>query len=297
MKASPKPRLLLTGASGFLGHNIIQQAQQHYQIIGIAQKHTVNLSGLQLVQMDITDHIALRNIVREVQADAIIHTAAIGDINRCEQFPAETEILNVSTSIYLAKLAAEMQIPYVFTSTDLVFDGEKGGYHETDAVNPINHYGEQKVKAEEGVRVAYPQAAICRMPLMFGVGGEGSKNFFLPLLQKIRANDEIGLFTDEYRSALGAISAAKGLLKAVSAFNGTYHLGGPDKTNRYTLGKLMAQAAGVTQPNIKAILQADVPMPAPRPKDVTLDSSKAIAAGFVPMQNQAEIELILRSGI
>lgn len=297
MRASPKPRLLLTGASGFLGHNIIQQAQQHYQVIGIVQKHTVNLPGVQLVKMDITDHIALRNIVREVQPDAIIHAAAIGDVNRCEQYPRETEELNVGTSVYLAKLAAEMQLRYAFTSTDLVFDGEKGGYNETDAPNPINHYGEQKLMAEEGIRAVYPQAAICRMPLMFGVGGLGSKNFFLPLLARIRASEEIGLFTDEYRSALGAISAAKGLLLAVSAFNGTYHLGGPEKTNRYTLGILMAQAAGIGQPSIKAIMQADVPMPAPRPKDVTLDSSKAIAAGFVPMQNQAEIELILRSGI
>jgi dTDP-4-dehydrorhamnose reductase len=293
----PKPRLLLTGASGFLGHNIIQQALHHYQVIGIAQQHPINLSGVQVVKFNITDHIALRNMVREVQPDAIIHTAAIGDINRCEQNPSETEVLNVNTSIYLAKLAAEMQIPYVFTSTDLVFNGEKGWYNETDAVNPINHYGEQKVKAEEGIRVAYPQSAICRMPLMFGVGGLGSKNFFLPLLAKLRSKEEIGLFTDEYRSALGAISAAKGLLHAVSAFQGTYHLGGPEKTNRYTLGKLMAHEANIPEPNIKAIMQAEIPMAAPRPKDVTLDSSKAAAAGFVPMHNQKEIGIILGGGI
>ncbi len=289
-----KPRLLLTGASGFLGFNIGKQAKEKYQVLGTVNSNPYPVSqGIQQVKLDITDLTALRNLVRESHPNAIIHTAAISNINTCQQNPTETALLNVKTAIYLAQLAAELSIPFVFTSTDLVFDGVQGNYTETDAVNPINHYGEQKVKAEEGIRRAYPEAAICRMPLMYGVGGPGSKNFFLPLLAKIKANEKIGLFTDEYRSMLGATSAAAGLLLALDLFKGTYHLGGNERLTRYNLGLLMAKELQMEEHSITAIKQADVPMAAPRPKDVTLNNQKAVAQGFAPANNQCEIAQVI----
>lgn len=296
MPHKSKPRLLLTGASGFLGQNIINLAQGHYQVLGTVYKHTYTAPhGLQQVRADITDKLALRNLVRETQPDVIIHTAAASDINLCQQHPTETALLNVEVAILLARLAAELAIPFVFTSTDLVFDGTKGNYTEADTVNPINIYGEQKVLAEEGVRQAYPEAAICRMPLMYGIGGPGSKNFFLPLLRKIKLKEAVGLFDDEYRSMLGATSAASGLLLAASSFKGTYHLAGGERLSRYTLGLMIAKALKMADNHILAIKQADVPMPAPRPKDVSLNSNKAIVQGFAPQSNKWEVERIIAS--
>lgn len=285
-----KPRLLLTGASGFLGYNLIKQAKEQYTVLGIVNRHTyANRVGIQQAKLNITDKLALRNLVRESSPEAIIHTAAVSDVNLCQQQPTETALLNVEIPVLLAKLASELGVPFVFTSTDLVFDGNKGNYTETDAVNPINIYGEQKILAEEGIRQAYPAAAICRMPLMYGVGGPGSKNFFKPLLQKINALEEIGLFSDEYRSTLGVFSAAKGLLLAAESFHGTYHLGGPERMSRYTLGLLMAESLHMEKHKITPIKQADIPMPAPRPKDVSLNSAKAVSMGFVPNSNGWEV--------
>lgn len=287
---NPKPRLLLTGASGFLGYNIIAQAKERYQVLGIVNKHSYTTQqGLQQARLNLTDKLALRNLVRESHPDAIIHTAAVSDINLCQLQPIETAELNVEVAALLANLAAELNIPYVFTSTDLVYDGTKGNYSETDAVSPINKYGEQKVLAEERIRQAYPDAAICRMPLMYGVGGPGSKNFFLPLLAKIKGHEKIGLFADEYRSTLGAYSAAKGLLLAAELFKGTYNFGGPERISRYMLGLIMADALKLEQHAIEAIEQADIPMPAPRPKDVSMNNAKAVSQGFAPQSNQWEV--------
>lgn len=290
MTKSLKPKLLLTGASGFLGYNIVMQGKKHYEVLGTVHKHSYNrLTGLQQAKLNLTDKLALRNLIRESHPDAIIHTAAISDVNLCQQHPVETAALNVETAVLLANLAAELSIPFVFTSTDLVYDGAKGNYTETDTVNPINKYGEQKVLAEEGIRQAYPGAAICRMPLMYGVGGPGSKNFFLPLLAKIKDQEKVGLFDDEFRSTLGAFSAAQGLLLATQQFRGTYNLGGPERISRYTLGLMMADALELEAHDINAIKQADIPMPAPRPKDVSMDNSKAVLQGFAPQTNQWEI--------
>lgn len=290
----PKPRLLLTGASGFLGFNIINQAKENYQVLGTVNGHPYSAnSGLQQTRIDITDKTALRNLVRESCPHAIIHTAAVSDINKCQQNPNDTAILNVEIAILLAKLAAELSIPFVFTSTDLVYNGAEGNYSETDAVSPINKYGEQKVLAEEGIRLAYPEAAICRMPLMYGIGGPASKNFFIPLMTKIRNKEAIGLFTDEYRSILAATDAVSGLMLAAAGLKGTYNFGGNEKLSRYGLGLLIAEALQLREPSIQAIKQADIPMAAPRPKDVSLNNTKAREMGFAPVDNITAIGKIL----
>lgn len=291
-----KPRLLLTGASGFLGYNIYQQAKAKYDVLGIVNQHTVLWPQMQQIKLNLLQATGLRNIVRETRPHAIIHTAYISDINYCQTHPKETNALNIDTPILLAKLAAEMGIPYVFTSSDMVFDGAKNApYVETDAINPLNHYGWQKATAEAGIIQAYAEAAVCRMPLMYGAAGPGSKNYFMPQLQQLRNGQPIPLFVDEYRTPLGGLSAARGLLLALHAFSGVYHLGGAERASRYELGLLLAEVAGIKLPNIVPTYQQDVAMPAPRPKDVALDSSKAISQGFKPLPNAAEMAQILGS--
>lgn len=287
-----KPRLLLTGASGFLGHHIIKEAQAQYQILGVVLRNPLSQTGVQMLKLDISQPTSLRNIVRETRPDCIIHTAANSDVNYCQQHPAETAKLNVDTTIYLAKLAAELGIPFVFTSSDMVFDGTKGNYTETDAANPLNLYGEQKAQAEEGVLAAYPLAAVCRMPLMYGIAGPTAKNFFSIHLEKLKRGEELSLFTDEWRTPLSGTSAAKGLLLAANNFHGLYHLGGRERISRYGLGQLMAEAAHLPHANIKASRQADVTMAAPRPADVSMNSDKAMALGFAPLSVKEELGLI-----
>lgn len=288
-----KPRLLLTGASGFLGYHVYQQAKETYQILGIAHSRPLALPGMQMLQSNLAQETGLRNLVRETRPDAIIHLAAISDANYCQTHAAETEKINVQAPKLLAKLAAELAIPMVFTSTDMVFDGQRGHYTEADSPHPINRYGEQKALAEEGIASAYPQAAICRMPLMFGPASPTSKNFFQAHMAQLRKGEPLKLFMDEYRTPLGGFSAAKGILYALGALNGLYHLGGLERLSRYELGILMAQKGGITQPNIIASYQKDVQMAAPRPHDASLDSSKALAKGFQPLSVVEELGMFL----
>jgi len=288
-----KPRLLLTGASGFLGYHVYWQAKEAYQVLGISHTRTLALPGMQVLPYNLAQETGLRNLVRETRPDAIIHLAAIGDANYCQTHPAETEKINVQAAIVLAKLAAELAIPLVFTSTDNVFDGQRGQYTETDSPNPINQYGEQKALAETGIATAYPHAAICRMPLMFGPASATSKNFYQAHLDLLRKREPLKLFVDEYRTPLGGLSAAKGLVHALSAFKGIYHLGGLERLSRFELGVLMAQKAGIQQPNIIPSYQKDVQMPAPRPKDASLNSSKALSQGFQPLKVAEELGLFI----
>lgn len=282
-------KLLVTGASGFLGWNIGQVAQAAgWQVYGTYLSHAVPATTTTLVKADLTDFHALQQLMEDIQPDGVIHAAAQSSPNVCQMEPDLAYTINVTASCNLAGLCGDRSIPLAFTSTDLVFDGKNASYSETDAVNPVNRYGEQKVLAEAGMRSRYPATAICRMPLMFGYAPHAT-SFIQPFLKILRSDEPLSLFTDEFRTPVSGAAAARGLLLALERVNGTIHLGGKERLSRYEFGQRMVEVLQIANANITACRQADVPMSAPRPADVSLNSSLAFGLGYSPNSIQEEL--------
>ncbi len=282
-------KLLVTGASGFLGWNLCQLAQQQWEVYGTYFSKAVEIPGVKLIKADIKDFQEIKHLFAEIKPAAVIHTAAQSSPNYCQLHPDECYPLNVTASWHIAGLCADYSIPCVFTSTDQVFNGVNPPYRETDPVSPISHYGEQKVKAEQGMLERYPKTAACRMPLMFGIAPAGATSFIQPFIQILRAGKELSLFTDQFRTPASAKTAASGLLLALEKVEGILHLGGKERVSRYEFGRLMAEVFELPQDKLTACLQEDVPMPAPRPKDVSLNSEKAYALGYQPLSLRQEL--------
>ena len=285
-------KLLVTGASGFLGWNLCQVAQQEWNIYGTYFSHSVEVPGITLLKVDLKNFEALKGIFQEIQPDAVIHTAAQSSPNFCQAHPEESHSINVTASCNIAGLCADYSIPCAFTSTDLVFNGLNPPYGETDPVSPVNLYGEQKVMAEEGMLERYPMTAVCRMPLMFGVAAPPAQSFMQPFIQSLREGKELNLFTDEFRTPASGKTAAQGLLLALKKVNGRIHLGGKERVSRYDFGRLLVEVFELPSQGLKSCRQADVKMAAPRPPDVSFDSSKAFALGYSPLSLREELEAL-----
>ncbi|NEO29262.1 MAG: NAD(P)-dependent oxidoreductase [Symploca sp. SIO3C6] len=285
-------KLLVTGASGFLGWNLCQLARQEWEVYGTYFSHSVEIPNVNLLKADLSDFQDLKRLYSEIQPAAIIHTAANSRPNFCQLHPQESYRINVKVSCNLAGLSADYGIPCVFTSTDLVFDGLNPPYKETDPVSPVCYYGEQKVKAEQGMLERYQQTAICRMPLMFGAAPPTSSSFIQPFLKAFRKGQELTLFTDEFRTPVSAQTAARGLLLALEKAQGILHLGGKERVSRYKFGLLMTKVLDLSPDKVKTCRQQDVPMAAPRSPDTSLDSSQAFALGYQPLSLQEELEAL-----
>jgi len=283
-------KLLVTGASGFLGWNICNIAKKEWDISGTVCSHPVKIDGVNIIKSDLTDSGGLRKLFSEVRPDAVLHTAAAADPNYCQTHKNESHKINVDASLQIAALCADLKIPCVFTSTDLVFDGLKAPYREEDPVSPVNIYGEQKALAEEGMLKIYPDAAICRMVLMFGIPCPASESFIQPMIKAMREGREIRLFTDEFRNPVSARTAVDGLFTALKKVRGIIHLGGRERVSRYDFGRLLAEISGHADARLTPCLQKDVRMAAQRPPDVTLECSKATASGFNPLPLKDELE-------
>jgi dTDP-4-dehydrorhamnose reductase len=285
-------KLLVTGASGFLGWNLCQLAKEAWDVYGTYFSKTVEIPDVTLVKADLRDFQEIKRLFNEIGPAAVIHTAAQSSPNFCQTYPEESHLINVTASCNIAGLSADYAIPCVFTSTDLVFDGLNAPYLETDPVCPVSVYGEQKVMAEQGMRSRYPKVALCRMPLMFGVAPPTATSFIQPFIKILREGKELNLFSDEFRTPVSGVTAAKGLLLALEKVEGLLHLGGKERVSRYDFGRLMVDVLQLPQENLKACKQKDVPMAASRPPDVSLNSSKAFALGYEPLSLREELEAL-----
>lgn len=302
MSISPlRQRLLITGSSGFLGWHLYQVARaqgglNREQIFGTHHTRAPHPPTWQSTAIDLTDFTALKALFETIQPTAVIHTAAQSKPNLCQTDPIASHAINVTASLNLAGLCADANIPLVFTSTDLVFDGHAAPYREDDPVHPLSLYGEQKVLAEEGILERHPAAAICRMPLMFGVAPTAS-SFLQDFFQMCDRRQVLKLFVDEFRTPVNGFDAAKGLLLALeTGFQGRLHLGGKERLSRYEFGRVITEVFGLDQSLIQPAHQADVPMPAPRPPDVSMDSSRAFALGYAPQGVRQGLEEVKERG-
>ena len=287
-----KRKLLLTGASGFLGYHLLRVFANDWEIYGLTNSGSFDFTGATAIKCDITNYIELGNYFDDIEPDAVIHTAAIADANFCQNNAEIASSVNVEASKNLAGICCDFQIPFAFTSTDLVFDGKKGMYTEEDEKNPVSTYGEQKAIAEDEVLKIYAEATVFRLPIMFGYPDATSKNYLHGLISGLKDRKTATLFTDEYRSICGAKSISAGIFNLLGKTSGLIHLAGKERLSRYDFGMKVVDTFSLDPELIKASRQKEAKNVAPRPADVSLNIEKAIALGFDPLSADNELQLI-----
>lgn len=288
-------RLLVTGASGFLGWHLCRLADPGWSVFGVARRHRVAIDGVTSVTGDLTDSTFLAALFDRIRPVAVIHAAAASDPAFCERHTQEARRINVKATENLASQCARWKIPFVFTSTDLVFDGTRPPYNEDDATTPITAYGRQKAEAEQRVMDCSAEALICRLPLMIGLSGGFRGTFSFEMLRALEAGTPMNLFMDEFRTPVDGESAAAGILTVLMKTSGILHLGGRRRISRYDMGKRLAAIMECRDTNIRPVSIKDVTAAAPRPPDVSLNSQRAHKMGYDPADLDRMLERMVNA--
>jgi dTDP-4-dehydrorhamnose reductase len=218
----------ITGAGGLIGNYLVQSAPKD-----------AHVRGLTRADLDLEDFHAVREAFRKDSPGLVIHCAALANTPACEKNPALARKLNVEVTRVLAELAAN--IPLIFFSTDLVFDGLAGNYDETAAVHPLSAYAKTKAEAERLV-LANPKHTVLRTSLNFGQSPTGDRAFNEQMRSAVQSGDILNLFTDEYRCPIPAEVTARAVWElAIQNKPGLYHLTGIERLSRWEIGQLLAE--------------------------------------------------------
>ncbi len=262
----------ITGANGLIGNYLVQTAQK------FAPRWRVR--GVTRDQLGLLDFAAVGREFQKDKPQLLIHCAAVSTIAGAQANPALARRVNVEVTKLLAELAAEVQ--FVFFSSDLVFDGRKGNYLETDATNPIHIYGETKLAAEEIV-LKNPRHLVVRTSLNAGVSRAGNRAFNEQLRLELQAGQGMTLFTDEFRCPIPAVETARAVWElADKSCAGLFHVAGAERLSRWQIGRLLVKRRPELAGKIKPGSAKNFPGP-PRALDTSLNISQVQKILSVPL--------------
>ena len=269
-------KLLVTGASGLFGSKLAETAlARNFEVYAGFSKDAVPY-GIP-VQFDISDKNQVDQAFETAKPDVVVHAATLTDVDKCELDKALAWKINVEGTKNIAEATARSGAFLVYISTDYVFNGEKGCYREDDLPDPINYYGLTKLKAEETAKQYVPDCCIARASVIYGATPAAGKiNFALWLINKLKSGEKVKIVTDQWNSPTLNTSLADMTLDVVERrLEGVFHLCGASRVSRYEFAMQIAQTFGLDTGLIEAVDSSSFKLPARRPVDSSLDTSKA----------------------
>jgi dTDP-4-dehydrorhamnose reductase len=247
----------------------------------------VDAPGVTWHKLDVRDQAAVEALVAAVDPAVILHTAALNPGQG-----SDFEAVNAAGTRHVARAAASVGARLVHVSTDVLFDGEKGDYVESDSPSPITPYGRSKALAEEAVRASEAEAVIVRTSLIYGWRPTWDRQTRW-IVGDLRAGEPVHLFTDERRCPIWVESLAAALIELADLdYTGALHVVGAQALSRYQFGVRLARFHGVDPSGITPALSRESGLT--RPLDCTLDSSRARSLLATPLPG---VDEVFRNGV
>lgn len=288
-------KVIITGASGLLGQYLNIKLSKKNEILALYNTREGNTKNYNSLRINLGDISGLRKIILDYKPECVIHTAGITRPEVADAMPySEVKKINVEATREIAELCERIKARIIFTSTDLVYDGNIGGMlSENGKINPLSSYAVSKVEAEEEIKSVTENYVILRTALLFGIGLNGSVNNYHILLENLRKRNLSYLFVDQIRTPLSLLNASEIISQIVNSGikNITLNFAGPQRVSRYELGELLCKAGGYDETLLKKIYLKDIPTVKPV-YDVSLNTTLLRKSGL----NQKELfEEILRT--
>lgn len=271
-------RLMITGASGLLGLNLALEASEEHSVVGVVNAHPIRTERFEVRRADLLASGAVAEILDEVQPEAMIHCAALADLDACEADPDLAQRLNAELPGRMAAEAAGRGIALVHISTDAVFNGGDGDYTEEDEPNPPGIYARTKLAGEEKVLGHHSEAIVARVNL-FGWSANGNRSLGEFFFNNLSGEKRVRGFTDVDFCPLLVNDLAGILLEMLEKnLSGLYHTVSQDSTSKFAFGVALAEKFGLDAGLIEPTLMAEAGLKAARSANLKLNTAKLAAA-------------------
>lgn len=277
--AAPRPLVLVTGASGYVGRFLVDALATVARVRAMVAtdesfaEHFAH--ACTVVKVDLRDAAAVDAAVTD-DVDVVVHLAAMSSPAACARDPDAAAKINVPDHLFRAVARAGARL--ITLSTDQVYDGARAPYTEDDEAAPVNEYGRSKLRMEHA---AGPQAVILRMSLVLGPPARGAckkQSFVQFCAQSLVRGESFDAFTNEYRSAVFINDVVRCI--TVIALDqgfpaGVYNLGGPERVSRWDMAVAVADVLG---PGARDLVRAATRLAkagdVASPPDIAMDTTK-----------------------
>ena len=254
---------LVFGASGQVGGAIVRELGAVGEAVA-GTRYTG--SDARYLRVDMTQENSVSEAFASVNPDIVWVPAALPNVDWCEEHPDDSWAVNVEGPVRVMEQARRDSLPLIFFSTDYVFDGTHGPYLETDAVHPLQTYGQHKVEAEQ--RLLHYDGTVVVRPAWIYSAEPMPRNFVFRVLQDLKHGRPIRALADQMNTPTPAAPMVRQAWQAVQdGFRGILHLAGPERLSRLELVRRIAQLSGHDPAVVQSVGSHELSLPARRPLD------------------------------
>ena len=292
-------KILITGSNGLLGQKLLHKLRKDSSVQLIATSKGENRvsrkEGYTYFDLDITNNYAVAKLISREKPQVVINTAAMTNVDLCEDENKDCDALNVEAVRYLADACVKVDAHLIQISTDFIFDGENGPYKEEDKPNPLSYYGLSKLKSEQLLQEHAVKWTVLRTIIVFGVGENLSKgNIVLWAKGALEKGDPLNIIDDQFRAPTLAEDLADiCILAAKKKALGIFNASGKDIMSIYEIVERIAKHYGNTTENLNKISTATLNQTAGRPPRTgfILDKSRKVL-GYNPHSFEESLAII-----
>lgn len=268
-----KKRLLITGVSGLLGSNLSFYLRDDYDVLGVYHAHTIAMDGIQTRSADIASGNSVQELIKNFNPEVVIHCAAQADVEICESRPGDAWRINVFGTKNLVDGLNGAKTKFIYISTDLVYDGEKGNFGEDDPVNPLNYYGKTKCEGEQEALKA--KNVLVLRTNFFGWNILDKFSIGEWVVHELTNKRTIQGFTDSIFSSIYIFELAKIVDLAIRKdLSGIYNCSSSTSISKYEFALAIADKLGLNKDLINPISVDDFGFKAKRGKNLSLNTNK-----------------------
>ena len=274
-------RILITGSNGLLGQKLVDYCQKNnieFLATSFGPNRNSKCRGENYRPLDITNSAEVNDVLNYYQPTHIINTAALTNVDKCEDDTRKCRQINVKGLENLLCYAQQHKCHIQQISTDFIFDGEKGDYSEDDKPNPLSEYGRSKWEAEQKLfNSEYSNFSIIRTSVVYGAGENLSKsNIVLWAIEELKKGNILKIVNDQYRAPTFAQDLAVGCMQIIEKKKtGVFNLTGPTVFSMFDFVVEIAECLGQSKNLVKPISTDMLNQKAPRPKKSGLDLTKS----------------------
>ncbi|MCD8338780.1 MAG: dTDP-4-dehydrorhamnose reductase [Burkholderiales bacterium] len=268
-----KQKVLITGAKGMLGRTLMKVLSEDFVLIPTDKE-----------ECDITNKDKVREVIKKVRPDIILHCAAMTQVDDCESKEDLAELLNAKGTENVALAANEFGARLIYISTDYVFDGKKEGpYKETDQAGGAQTvYGKTKWEGEEAVKKICDDYVIARISWLYGPQGPSFVHTMLRLADG--KHPVLKVVEDQRGNPTSTFAVARKLKEILNRpeLKGVFHVTCEGATTWKDFAQKIFEIAGLDQ-KVEGCTTEEYPRPAPRPKNSALEKEALRNSGITPM--------------
>lgn len=271
-------RLLITGGSGLLALNWACCMRDSWEVYLAQHVRRIHLRGARAVALELESLETMLRQLEQYRPTLLVHTAGMTSVDACEREPDKAHAANAVLARNVAEAAARVGIALIHISTDHLFAGTRSFYREDDPPEPLNIYARTKLLAERWVLEACPAALIIRTNF-FGWGHRFRKSFSDWILGTLTSGRSLDVFDDaSFTPILVERLAYAAHALSAAGVSGIYHVVGNERVSKYEFATRLARRFGLPVNLIRHAKISETPLPARRPRDMSLDNAKASSA-------------------